>query len=176
MSLSHRPMQPGDRAFVVKSWRDSFFAEHSSGPILDSCYDRAYQTTIDAILDARGTMVLMAAFEFEQPPNDLVGYLVVEERAHAHDNGKVQCGRPIVHYCYVKGPLPGGGVGFRRKGVARSLMQAARIDLRGAASFCATFKTRTGFAIVRDTWTGGRFDPLVVRFMPIQHTTERTHP
>lgn len=160
-----RDWTPAERPLVATSWLESFFAEHASGPMLKERYEPAYEPTVDTILDAPTTRVLVAVFENEAPPLDVAGYLVVENRVHEHDKGRVRCGRPIVHYAYTIRA-------YREKGVAHALFDAAGIDRKGVGSFCFTFRTRDAITIVKNTWTGGRFDPLVVRFMP--HPKEKT--
>lgn len=175
-AVSIRAMTLADRPFVAKSWRESWFAEHASGPLIKSAYDGAYNATIDAILDAPTTKTLVAFWPDEAPPLDILGFAVVERRAHRHDR-RTQCALPIVHFVYTRHDPHDPAASYRGRGIATRLLREAEVTLErkaptGPDTFCATFKSRAGMALVKEKWTGGRFDPLIVRFM--HQTKERT--
>lgn len=114
MKLVYRPMRPEDKMFVVASWLASFRRSMHAGMIAMDDWSAVMVPQIDRVLARPRVRVLVAADPTETDRvADLFGYLVWEERP----------GQPVplVYYCYIKHA-------YRRSGLARGLMKAARID------------------------------------------------
>lgn len=140
-----RPASEQDLRFIVKTWLDSYRSSHSSGllslsPHIEKCptcsepldygYTAVMGRVVVRILNRPGTKAFVASNPREQPPNDLHGWIVVEEGANIPSykppryklEVKVSPD-PLVHYCYVKKL-------YRELGVAKKLFAAAGVDPR----------------------------------------------
>lgn len=140
-----RPATEQDLRFVIKTWLDSYRSSHSSGllslsPHTEHCptcsesihYDYAtvMALIVRRILARSGVSVFVAVNPREKPPNDLHGWIAVEEGANIPSykppryklEVKVSPD-PLVHYVYVKKL-------YRELGVAKALFHAARINPR----------------------------------------------
>lgn len=134
-------MGPVDAPFVFSGWVESFRSAHAAGPIPSDMYRTLYREILRRVLDRSRVVV---AYNLDRP-TQLFGF-AVRDREDDQE-------RPVLHYVFVK-------QFFRRNGVARYLVQELGISTRDP--FVYTFKSQAAKTIARK-WTGGCFDPMVVR-------------
>lgn len=122
--IETRAAVPEDLAFVFSTWLNNF--HHSSRfakRINRRVFFAAHHLVIERLL-ARGAEVTIA-----HPPGDpgvIVGYLCVEHVPEGFGVAGVEVPETVLHFAYTKGP-------FRRMGVMRTLLGAARVDLNACA-------------------------------------------
>lgn len=154
-----RAAEPGDAAFVVGSWVDSYRTAHAAGMIPMGAYDRVYREAVAAVLSRPGVSVFVACHPREV--EDIYGWAAVERGASVpvreREDGRwverlSPCPLALVHYVYVKQP-------YRRMGLARALLAAAGVDPAG--EFLYTCKTAV---VSRLPLPRARWAPLVARY------------
>lgn len=175
----------GDLRFVVKSWLDSYRPSHSAGmlsntPVITHCrcgaeidvsFASVMPPTVLHLLARKNVTTYVAADDTMMPPNNLLGFLVVERNpqvpAYKPPLFKLELRtspHPLVHYVLVKKT-------FRGWGVARALFKAAGVD--PAAEFLYTCTTpisesiRKARKVPRAIW-----EPSCARFT---HETSTVH-
>jgi GNAT superfamily N-acetyltransferase len=133
--IKTREMVPDDEGLVMDSWLRSFRPSWFAGPLPNDLYYDIYRPIIrDRVRARSGARVLVAT---DTEDTAILGWMCFE-------------GNDVVHYIYVKDL-------FRKKGVARALIQSA--GLGDAVRY--TFRTKAGAAFAsRRNWT---FNPDVVR-------------
>lgn len=166
-ALRIRSATDSDLEFVVAAWVESYRMSHFSGPIPMPLYRSHMTEYVRWMLARPGIEVLVAHKPGESPPDDVYGWLCMENdmpmrvRRFDHQRGmtvedELVSAQPIVHYVYVKQL-------FREHGIANRLFQFAEIDPR--AGLVHTHKT----AIVAKLQglkklPGATFAPQLARF------------
>jgi len=166
-----RRMRPEDLPFIIDSWVDSYRMSHMAGPIPMDIYPGIYGEVVRRLIARPDAKVIIAYEPGEEPPDDIYGWICVEEdawtRARVFEHGlhvdkDVRLEQPCVHYVNVKHA-------FRGHGVARALFAAAGVD--PDRHWTHTFSTavvtkmrqRRRDGTPRRNWAGA-FDPRLARF------------
>lgn len=122
---------------VIDTWLTSFRKSPWAGALPNNIYKPAYFESIRQLV-SRGARVVCAVNP--DKPDHVLGWLCFEQTSD---------GVPVVHYVFVK-PL------YRKRGIARSLFDAAGID--PSARFFYTFKTPAA-----RYFPGGQYEPAIAR-------------
>jgi GNAT superfamily N-acetyltransferase len=110
--LAYRPAVAADLSLVYGTWLASFRLSHAAGLVPMATYGAVYTDAIDRLLKRRGTELVVAYHPgAELGDADLYGFACAELGAV-----------PLVHYVYTIET-------FRRRGLARELLEHAGIDL-----------------------------------------------
>jgi hypothetical protein len=164
--IHHRPMQPGDRRFVVASWTSSYRRSPHAGLIDDDDWWAVMSAQVEKVLARPGVRVVVAADPTETDGvADLFGYLVWEPPAPTRRE-------PLVFYCYVKQGYRWDPDSKHNPRIASGLFKAAGIDPRAPFLFvcntqAVTYLSEAG-KLPRATWR-----PLLGRnFKPRDHGRE----
>lgn len=140
-AIEFRDARDDDRAFVVKSWLDSFRGSHAAGLISMADWPQVMGPQIVRLLNNGGTRVIVAY----APDDDtqILGWAAVRPNKP-----------PFVLYVYTKHV-------FRRLGVARRTLAAAGVALDQPFTYAAKTPvvTRIASKIPRARWT-----PLEARY------------
>lgn len=124
-ALRIRPATEEDVNFIFNSWlksyRDSFFGKNISKTI----YFASHHKILEKLLKNCSVLVAVDA----NNPGDIVGYCVTEDVA----------GFQVIHFVYVKHI-------FRMLGIAKALLNAAKIDMTKASIY--THHTKSCYKVV----------------------------
>lgn len=149
MSIEFRPMRPDEDAFVLSSWLRGFRYSPWAGVLPTNGFFEAHRTHFTEVMATRARVVVAENTD-EQPPHNLLGFIVYEP------DRKPAC----LHWVYTK-------FVFRKKGVARALLYHAgfRVD---DEQFIASSMTESWMQIKRGKRDRGKFmqckhDPRYLR-------------
>jgi len=167
MTVAVRPLEQGDRKFVISTWLDSYRTSFSAGLVpFDRWYDVMWPI-VDRLLDRPGVRTLVS-HETEERDRlaDLYGFITFELDTPPTDKmrrGGWSKNVPTVYYVYVKGPQ-------RKWGYARQLFAAAGVDPRYPfVQGCRTeICARLGNKIPLSEW-----DQLRARIYPDERRPEK---
>lgn len=153
--LAFRPARgPADMRLVYGTWLASFRMSHSAGLIPMSMYAEVYTEAISRLLTRPGVRVTVAYHPGEEEGGaDLYGWACVELGGHV----------PIVHYVYTIQP-------YRRRGLARRLLEAAGVDLGEPWEF--SYRTSV-VAKMAGKMGPARWAPLRARDEEREHGSDR---
>lgn len=177
MTLAFRDAEEADLPLVIGSWLSSFRCAHAAGMISMGDWHDVMTRQIERVIARPDCHVIVAYNPDEDDKRlDLHGWLCFERHyqvmQRVHDaRGRwveqlVETDTPLIHYCFVK-------QAFRRLGIARALLKAAKIDpARDMNYTCRTSAvTKLASKVPRAKW-----HPLIARFEKhpkTQPTTQR---
>lgn len=179
--IKYRVAKASDVQFIIRTWIDSYKGAHGAGilsipewSVPCECgrpirYDfgAVMEVTLARLLQRPGLTTWVAYDPYARPPNDLYGYLVVEQGANVPsyvpggpDGGyqlKIESAtEPLVHFVFVKSHVRGHGV-------ARALFKAAGVDSQ--QPFLYTCKTSNVSKLEKaGVMPRARWFPLSARF------------
>ena len=134
-NLEIRPLESDDRAFVVKSWLNSYRLSPFGRQIVGTVYWDGQKAAIDRILSRPGTTAQVACLA--SSPYVLFGYVVTEG--------------DVLHYVFVKPDA-------RNYGIGSALLASAEIPKNPRLSHVTDDWSR----YLRNRYPQSRWDPYLV--------------